>query len=127
MQTLSDYIVFPSKSLSDWYINTIEQLSSDRFKIIYPGVVINKAREYEKQEKVIIGTLSRLHEVKGLDNLLKAAKILYKKNLEFKINIGGGGKGKEKLFKQVKELGIEEICNLFQPLCRGISRDETLD
>ena len=111
MQTLSDYIVFPSKSLSDWYINTIEQLNSDRFKIIYPGVVINKAREYEKQEKVIIGTLSRLHEVKGLDNLLKAAKILYKKNLEFKINIGGGGKGKEKLFKQVKELGIEEICN----------------
>ena len=111
MQSISDYIVFPSKHLAKWYFENINKPDQSRFKIIYPGVVINKAREYKKQNKVIIGTLSRLHEVKGLDTLLKAAKILNENNNHFEINIGGGGKGKETLVKQVKELGIENICN----------------
>ena len=111
MQSISNYTIFPSKNLAEWYTDSIKEIGSNKFKIIYPGVVINKAREYKKQDKVIIGTLSRLHEVKGLDILLKAAKILYKRNKQFEINIGGGGKGKETLAKQVKELGIEEICN----------------
>ena len=111
MQSISDYIIFPSNNLAKWYTDSIKNIDSNKFRIIYPGVVINKAREYKKQNKVIVGTLSRLHEVKGLDILLKAAKILYKRNKQFEINIGGGGKGKETLVKQVKELGIEEICN----------------
>ena len=111
MQSLSDYIIFPSKNLAEWYTDSIRKLDSNKFKIIYPGVVINKAREYKKQDKVIIGTLSRLHEVKGLDILLKAAKILYKKNKQFEIDIGGGGKGKETLAKLARELDIEKICN----------------
>ena len=110
MQSISDYIVFPSKNLAEWYTDSIKEIDSNKFKIIYPGVVINKAREYKKQDKVIIGTLSRLHEVKGIDNLLKAAKILSERNNQFEISIGGGGKGKETLAKQVKELDVENIC-----------------
>ena len=110
MQSISDYIIFPSKHLAEWYFESINKTEKSRFKIIYPGVVINKARDYKNQNKVIIGTLSRLHEVKGLDTLLKAAKILNERNNQFEISIGGGGKGKETLAKQVKELGVDKIC-----------------
>ena len=111
MQSISDYMIFPSKYLADWYNSSIKKLDKNRFKIIYPGVEINGVKDYSRQDKVIIGTLSRLHEVKGLDVLLKAAKILSEKNNNFEINIGGGGKGKEFLVQKVKELGVEKICN----------------
>ncbi len=110
IQSISDYIIFPSKHLAEWYFESINKTEESRFKIIYPGVVINKARDYKNQNKVIIGTLSRLHEVKGLDTLLKAAKILNERNNQFEISIGGGGKGKEALAQQVKELGVDKIC-----------------
>ncbi len=111
MYSVSDFIIFPSNYLSKWYSNTITRLDSQKLKILYPGVAINKAISYKKQERIVIGTLSRLHPVKGIDNLLNAAKILYQKNIPFEINIGGGGKGEENLIKLVKELGLEKICN----------------
>ena len=126
MHPLSDYIIFPSRHLSNWYIDSIKKIDSQRFKIIYPGVVINRPKNYKKQDKVIIGTLSRLHEVKGLDNLLKAAKILYDNNRKFEINIGGGGKGKEFLVRQIKELGIEKICYLIDDIPNKMEYLESL-
>lgn len=111
MQPLSDYMIFPSNHLLEWYLKNIKELDSNKYKVVYPGVVINKARDYKKQDKITIGTLSRLHPVKGIDNLLKAAKILKNKKYTFELNIGGGGKGKEVLVELVEKLGIKDVCN----------------
>ncbi|MBP5470744.1 MAG: glycosyltransferase [Candidatus Riflebacteria bacterium] len=108
LQPLSDFMLFPSQYLAKWYSESIRKLDSDSYKVIYPGTTIKEPKPYPKQDKIIIGTLSRLHQIKGIDTLLRAAKILKDKNLNFEINIGGGGKGKEKLLELAKELKIEQ-------------------
>ena len=110
MQPLSDFMLFPSQYLAKWYSESIKKLNSDSFKVIYPGTTINEPKTFLKQEKIIVGTLSRLHQIKGIDILLKAAKILNDRNMNFEINIGGGGKGKEKLLELAKELKLEKCC-----------------
>ena len=110
MQPLSDFMLFPSGYLAKWYSDSIKKLDTDSYKVIYPGTIINEAVNYKKKEKIIIGTLSRLHQVKGIDILLRAANILQEKDLNFEIDIGGGGKGKETLVELVKQLKIDNIC-----------------
>ncbi len=110
MQPLSDFMLFPSTYLANWYFDSIKKLDSNSYKVIYPGTTINEPSVSKQKEKLVIGTLSRLHQVKGIDILLKAAKILKDKNLNFEINISGGGKGKETLVELVKQLKIDNIC-----------------
>lgn len=110
MQPFSDYMLFPSNFLAEWYCNNIKKLSVSQYRVIYPGVVLNDTGNLKKPQKPIIGTLSRLHHVKGIDILLQAAKILKERNLDFEINIGGGGKGKELLTELVNKLDISDVC-----------------
>ena len=111
MQPLSDFMLFPSNYLYEWYTKSIRKLKTNSFKVIYPGVIIDKQRVITSNNKVIIGTLSRLHPIKGIDILLKAVKLLEEKGLNFELNIGGGGKGKEFLSTLVNELALDNICH----------------
>lgn len=110
MQPVSDYMLFPSRSLAEWYCNNVRMLAPEQFQVIYPGVVINKSEKLQNHQKSIVGTLSRLHAVKGIDVLLQAAKLLKDRKIDFEIHIGGGGKGKEVLEKLVNELDIGDVC-----------------
>ncbi len=110
MVNLSDYMIFPSQHLAKWYSNTIKSIDPAKLKVIYPGVVINKPQNYAPKDKLIIGSLSRLHPVKGLDILLKAIQTLKNNKIDFELYIGGGGKGKDQLVDIVKKLKLERIC-----------------
>lgn len=113
MQPLSDYTIFPSNYLAKWYFDSIKPIYDNSYKVVYPGVFIKKTRIYKQQKNIVLGSLSRLHQVKGIDTILKAAKILFDKNINFVLNIGGNGKEKEKdrLTKLTENLGVEKICH----------------
>ncbi len=115
-QPISDYMLFPSEFLANWYKKTIKNLDFDNFKIIYPGTQIKNEKDYKLQKEIKIGTLSRLHYIKGIDILFKAAKILKDKKQNFQIYIGGGGKGKESLVKLAKNLKIDNICKFIDDI-----------
>ncbi len=126
MQPLSDFILFPSRFLYEWYSDSIKKLDSDSYKVIYPGTTIDKARAYQPQTHIIIGTLSRLHQIKGIDILLEATKILKEKNLNFELEICGGGKDKEQLEIQTQKLGLENICHFIDDIPQKSSYLEKL-
>lgn len=128
MQPLSDYILFPSQFLADWYSSSIKRLSDKKFKVFYPGVVVASERQFSKTNgKVIIGTLSRLHFMKGIDLLLKAAEILKEKGFVFEIKIGGGGRGKEELEKLVGNLKLSDTCDFVDEIPNKSDYLESLD
>lgn len=58
-------------------------------------------------ETLVIGTLGRLVEKKGMDVLFKAVHILVRKNIKIKLNIAGTGPEKENLMVLANQLGIE--------------------
>ena len=110
MVSLSGYMLFPSQFLADWYCNSVKKLPDSFYDVIYPGVVMTPARIYKNHKIFTIGTLSRLHCIKGIDLLIRAAKILKDKGILFKLLIGGGGKGKDILEKLVDELRLNDVC-----------------
>lgn len=92
----------------------------ERIKTLYLGVEdfsYNKQDSREKYslptDKIIIGNVAYHNEIKGVDVLLKAIKII-KDDLRFNnfvlCQIGGGQTGvdTERLYLQAKELGIEK-------------------
>ncbi len=104
---LSRHLIFPSRFLRSWYQKNIRNFPACCTSIIYPGVEI--AGECESKnggELPVVGTLSRLHPVKGVDLLIRAAGLL--KGLPFRLLIGGDGRQKEQLLGLVKELGLAE-------------------
>ncbi len=112
MSRLSDYIIFPSRFLRDWYQERIRNLSQDECRVIYPGVNIRPADQHVPGAGVIrIGTLSRLHPVKGIDRLIEACARLKAGQIQFKLLIGGAGRHKEELQSLASRLGIESECH----------------
>lgn len=107
----SDYMLFPSKFLSDWYQNSIKAIPDLKYKIVYPGVAISPLLQKEKHESVIIGSLCRLHQVKGIDTLLKAVSIVKNRNIAVKVIIGGAGKESDNLKKLSETLKISDCCS----------------
>ena len=125
---LSDYFVFPSSYLSEWYSSSISKLKESCYKVLYPGVIIKPVLEKTSSNAtVVIGTLSRLHHVKGLDVLISAVKILKKNCKSFEILIGGGGKGKDVLERLVYTQNISDICKFVDNVSEKSNYLENLD
>jgi glycosyltransferase involved in cell wall biosynthesis len=108
---LSDYIIFPSNYLKNWYCSNIKKLPPHKTSVIYPGVKVSKkAPPADPKKPLVIATLSRLHPVKGVDRLLHAAGILQQRGLDFRVLIGGDGKLKDELEKLATSLNIQNKC-----------------
>lgn len=108
----------------DAYITMSERLKGDMIArgidgektfVAYNGIPIHKEHnqnpdsntffqkyglKYDEQN-VYIGTAARLHPIKGIDVLLKAARIVKRKNAHIKFLIAGDGD--EKYYKRYKE------------------------
>lgn len=110
MYSQSDYFIFPSHYLSDWYALNIGKLDKANHRVIYPGVNIDLPVVPNSGKIRVIGSLSRLHRIKGLDVLVKAGSILKEHYKSFEIRIGGGGKGKEALEKLVSDCNVGDVC-----------------
>ncbi|MBF0545235.1 MAG: glycosyltransferase family 4 protein [Candidatus Riflebacteria bacterium] len=107
---LSDFVIFPSNYLANWYKAEIVPLPSTKYGIIYPGTNVKAYPTQTKNSKKIrIGSLSRLHPVKGIDTLLEAVHILALKLDNFEIIIGGDGKEKNRLEEMAQTLGISKL------------------
>lgn len=108
----TERFIFPSRFLKNWYDQNIKKLPAEKSEIIFPGVTITLPPENsaESDKRVKIGTLSRLHKVKGLDILLDACAELLKSNQEFEIHIAGDGRQKKDLQLQAQRLGLEKNC-----------------
>lgn len=118
MSRLSDFLIFPSAYLSNWYTKHVRHLKAGESAIVYPGVNIRPAATAQHQPgKVCIGTLSRLHRVKGIDRLIYACGELRKQNIPFKLVIGGNGRQKSELTELAKQTGIEAHCSFVGEIC----------
>ena len=111
MSRLSDYIIFPSRFLRDWYRSNIRKLRSDECSVIYPGVNIRPPGiSAVAAGPVRIGTLSRLHPVKGIDRLIEACAELKKRSVPFSLIIGGEGRHRAGLESLAASLGVGDRC-----------------
>lgn len=108
---LSDRLIFPSRFLRDWYLNSIKKTPQYLTSIIYPGAQIHEIPVATKENSLTIGTLSRLHPIKGIDRLLQAASILKKRGISFQVLIGGDGKHRNDLAQLAQKLEIADMCN----------------
>ncbi|MBU1105969.1 MAG: glycosyltransferase [Candidatus Riflebacteria bacterium] len=111
LNRFSNCFVFPSHFLCNWYTSKIRSRRSDECRVIYPGVNIAPiGASHQSAEVVKIGTLSRLHPVKGIDRLIKACSQLKQRHIRFELIIGGDGRHRQDLLQLVKTLNVEEHC-----------------
>lgn len=111
MSRLSDYVIFPSRYLRDWYIKNIRKLKKSESSVIYPGVNIKPLLQSKIEASTVrIGTLSRLHPVKGIDRLIAACGVLKEKGVAFSLLIGGEGRHRAELQNLAEKLGISAEC-----------------
>ncbi len=84
----------------------------DKIRVIYNGVEVNefsriKRKMFKKDPKeIIIGTISRLSEDKGIRYLLEGFKIASQKDSNLRLKIVGGGPQGKVLINLSKELNI---------------------
>lgn len=106
-QKYSEKIVFPSKFLRNWYLSKISSLSNGRVSIIHPGAkYMDAIRSYSTRKAITLGTLSRLHPVKGIEILIEACSILKNKQINFRVLIGGDGSIRSTLEEIVEKHGL---------------------
>ena len=109
MAGFSRRMVFPSRFLEDWYSRNIRALPPGRQIIIHPGAAIQaKSCSHVPGNPPVIGTLARLHPVKGLDTLIEAAGRLKRKGLAFRLEFGGEGKELPRLKKSIEAQGLSD-------------------
>lgn len=94
----------------------------DRIFLLYNGFDFSKEIHYVQKDeflsrfldrkvfdsKIIIGNLSRLYKVKGLDVFIKAANIIAKKYPDVIFLIGGSGPQKEFLKQMISEYNLND-------------------
>lgn len=129
MSGCSDKIIFSSRFLSNWYDKNIVKLDKNSV-CIYPGVSVQAEKSDAKKNSdaiLTIGTLSRLHRIKGIDCLLKACALLDKQGVNFKLYIGGGGKQKVELTQLANALNIADKCEFVGTIVEKNAFLERLD
>lgn len=96
--------------------NNPQLFDQDKIYVIYNGIDIqpfDNLTQKENQKEFIIGNLGRLVEQKGQKYLIQLAEILKKKDIDFKIIIGGDGDLKEKLKAMAKEKQVEKYIDFY--------------
>ncbi|MBF0408530.1 MAG: glycosyltransferase [Candidatus Riflebacteria bacterium] len=112
MCRISSHLIFPSTFLAEWYKTNIRRIPDHRMSVIYPGTNVEDAVvQTHDTEKLRIGSLSRLHAVKGVDTLLHAIHELKKdiRDVNFELHVGGDGKERTLLEELSQKLGISEF------------------
>ena len=128
MNRFSNCLIFPSRSLRDWYTSKIRSRRSEECRVIYPGVNLAPPGSFHQSAEVVrIGTLSRLHPVKGIDRLIEACGQLKARRIKFELIIGGEGRHRNELLQLVKKLNIEAHCRFCGEISDRQSFLEELD
>lgn len=94
-------------------------LNEENVPMIYRGInfdewdsrAISKI-SFKTDNEIILGNVGRLVEQKGQDQLIKIAKILRNKNLNFKLVIAGSGPLNEKLQRQIDKNKLSDFVKL---------------
>ena len=124
----SRVLVFPSEYLRSWYEHSIRPLSPQHGKIISPGTPVFPLEENRPaHHPVRIGTLSRLHPVKGLDRLLDALHILHQQGVPFELVIGGDGKDRLRLEELTRKHALQGNVHFIGPVLDSLRFLEGLD
>ncbi len=100
------YHVLSNAMKQDLLKNTID---CKNIEVITPAIDINLFKKSNSEmvtSTIIITTVSRLHEVKGINYILKALEILQNSKVKFHFNIIGDGEQKEYLSDIVKTLKL---------------------
>ncbi len=90
--------------------------NKDRAYIIPNSIPLNtninlKPENNQPKSILTIGFLGRLSQEKGPDILIKAANLLHKQNIKFKVNIAGDGNMLNELKTLVEQFELTEIIN----------------
>lgn len=99
--------------------DSVASLTAERLRIT-PGRLVTwpifradphapQARSWRPGEPMRIGSLGRLHRVKGYDVLLDAAARLRAADRQFELIIGGEGGERERLIAQARSLGLDNV------------------
>jgi len=89
-----------------------QNVSEDKLAVVRCGVsfhISNETRQFKKKDCYRIGTLARLVEKKGIDNLIQAIGELRNSEIKIKLCIAGDGPLLRALKKQTEELGLKDI------------------
>ena len=131
MSRYSDYTVFPSSYLKNWYCNSIRQLPSEKVRVIFPGTpvfeLLPSVSRSDDDSPVKIGTFSRLHHVKGIDLLIQASGMLAASGMDFSLQIAGAGPQLGFLKGLVERFGLADRISFICPDSTGKSFLESLD
>lgn len=97
-------------AISKDLVKNLQDIGISKSNIFYvPNTVeYKKYKPYKAHNPVNIGTIGRLHPVKGYDVLLDACKIMVDNKTDFKLIMAGEGEEKDSLIKQAKDLGISD-------------------
>lgn len=114
-----DYYIGVSDSFRKMLID--RGFDSDKIFTVYNGIEMNLMKELTNpveffkrynitsdKDTILIGTLARLHPVKGVDVLIRGAKKVLDQRQNVKFLIGGDGTEAPMLKELAKELGIEK-------------------
>lgn len=109
---ISDLLVYISKAVKRSFDNNFK-IKNIRNVVVYNGIPNDFFRENltpKKECGINIAYIGRLVKAKGINLLIKAFAIVYKKNKNIKLTITGDGKEKTNLERETNELNIiEEI------------------
>ncbi len=105
----SDYCVFQTKQGAEFFGDKVIEKS---FVIPNPYIPTGSAAlaDGEKRKTVVSG--GRLVAQKGFDILISAFAKVIKKHPEYRLTIYGEGQDREKLEKQVRDLGLESLVDM---------------
>lgn len=98
--------------------NIKNNLTKHLSKVVYipPCVNMKKGKNFElnhKKEILFVAQLSKSHEWKGLENLIRAFKIFVDRGGDCTLSIVGGGNKLDSYKKLVRKLGLEEYVQFF--------------
>ncbi|MGC8977344.1 MAG: glycosyltransferase [Candidatus Ratteibacteria bacterium] len=85
------------------------KISRKKIKVISNGIEIPEKIENLKKDYLVIGSIGNLRKAKGYFNLIKAAKIVVKKNKNVKFYIIGEGELKDEILKMIKDEGLDNF------------------
>lgn len=105
----SDHIIAVSEFVKDSFLKYFP-CEKEQMHVIYNGITLSEHKiKKRNKEKIQILYIGRLVEIKGIDVLIQAARILKTKTKKiFEIEIVGSGPLKNDLKKLVNESGLDE-------------------
>lgn len=114
-----DYYIGVSESFKNMLID--RGFNKNKIFTVYNGIEMNLIKDLNNpvdflkrynittgEDTILVGTLARLHPVKGIDVLVKGAKKVLEQRTNVKFLIGGDGTEGPMLKELTKELGIED-------------------